>query len=181
MKRLPVLMMVMGVIALAGCSLGSGVVVPDDSEGGMALAKVSIGSVEMTAELNMSGGRQSASGLSYIYSPGTEGVLYVMPRKEISYFNALGLDKGGDFIWIADTGDKVLDPGQPVATESANTQMFRVVDIDREVKPETETDPQKQKLYDSSVPVNYMLEVSRDWVKDHGVRIGDPVEIKIVQ
>lgn len=169
----------MGAVILSGCGMGSGVVVPDDSNGNVKIAEVSVGKVEVRVALNTSGGRESASGLSYVYAPGTEGVLYAMPRKEISYFNSLGLDKGADFIWIADAGEGAIEPGQPVATESANTKTFRVVDIDREVKPETETDPMKQRLYDSSVPVNYMLEVGRDWVKDHGVRIGDEVKIYI--
>ena len=172
------LMVAAVLVGLGGC--GRSEVVLDEVGEGVVVAQISLGEATMRAELVSNGQRQSGGGITYVYKPGTEGVLYAMPRKEISYFNAFGLERGVDFIWIADVGEGALSPGEVVSTESASLRTYRIVDIDREVEPEIEVDERDQTLYDSSVPVNFMLEVRDKWVSQKGVRVGDEVKIKIV-
>ena len=82
--------------------------------------------------------------------PENEGMLFVLPDKEIQRFCMRGMQFALDFIWI--------DRG-------------KVAGLERNVPPDDD------RLITSPEPVRYVLEVPAGFADRHRVQVGDPVVI----
>lgn len=82
-----------------------------------------------------------------------KGMLFVMPSRAMSSFWMKDMNFPLDIVWI--DGDKVANISYDLEAEG----------------------PSPKKSYSSGSPVNYVLEVNAGFCKEHGIEVGDKVEI----
>ncbi len=160
---------VASMVMLGGC--GRGKIVLDEPEvgsevdlAGRKLVEVEVGSEKVVVELAEDLERRSGGGLTYGYQPGAEGVLFEFPKKTISFFHGMGLDKPVDLVWVSDEMNG----------------KYKVVGMDLSLPPAETERIEEARAYGPGVPVTHVLELRRGVVKTKGIRMGDNVVINNV-
>jgi uncharacterized membrane protein (UPF0127 family) len=103
-------------------------------------------------------------GLSYRDEIGTDGLLFVMPSKDIPSFWMRGMHFGLDFVWISDDG----------------VGGYEVVDISENVPaPEDPNNLATLEIIQPKEAVTHVLEVPEGWVENSGIEIGNIVRLSV--
>lgn len=119
----------------------------------VAQKTVQIGSQSLSIEV-VSTPAEITKGLGERDALGSDGMLFVMPSREIPSFWMMGMRFDLDFIWI--DGDKVID-------------------ITENVSAEPGANPNQLKTYSPKSPVTHVLEMNAGEVQKRGIKIGDTV------
>jgi len=83
------------------------------------------------------------------------GMLFVFPDKQVRHFWMKNMNFPLDIIWIGDG---------------------KILNISENLSPEGES---PEKIYTSTLPANYVLEVNAGFAERHGIKVGDGIEYKL--
>lgn len=136
-------------------------------ESGREYREIGVGGQKLRVELADTPEKMS-TGLSYREEIGSDGMLFVLPRKVTASFWMKGMMMDLDLIWI-DCGG--------VENDWRGEEECKVVDISREAVAPENPDGDDLMIYSPIVPVTHVLEVVGGWSGENGVEVGSVFEL----